>query len=317
MKQKLYFISFIIVLCLLVVGSIPGYLFAQAVSVRSSSSTYHVGDTFQISVTLNTGGQSANTVSGYVKVPSGFSVSDIRYGNSIISLWVTSPKYDGSGITFAGGTPGGYTGSSGPLFTFVLRATQEGTFTIPSSDVKILLNDGQGTEINNVQAGSQTVTILKAEPKPVTPNQPSSPSSKPSQTPVTPTAASNQDTTPPEHFIPLISQHPMMAENKYFVSFVAQDKDTGVAYYEVMEAPLFISSGKWVKSKSPYVLVHQNFPGRVYVRAYDNAGNMTESFATKPASPVFWIVLIIVLMVVSIAVTYIVDHLQSRWRRDI
>jgi len=282
----------------------PVIAHGQGVSLQAAKTTYAVGDSFLVSVVLNTAGNNVNTVSGRISIPDAFAVTSVRSGGSIISLWVTQPEVNPQGdIVFAGGTPGGYNGSSGPIISFILQAKQEGTATLRSGDIKLLLNDGQGTELNPVTAGSLTIQIQKAAPR-QTPTQPTT--SEPNIVEVVPV-----DNVPPEEFMPLVSQHPSVANNQFFVSFSTVDKDSGIARYEVREGwwP------DWYVSRGPYVLKHQWLPYKVYVRAYDQAGNYTEGYAIKPPHTFIIILAILLLMVLSSIVTYLFTRNRKRRAR--
>lgn len=250
---------------------------AQSISLESSKTTYKPGESFLVEAIINTGGAAINTVTGTIKIPPTFTVSDIRSGNSVITIWITNPHPDAHNtISFAGGTPGGYSGSHGNLLSFVLTAKQEGTFSLTQENTKILLNDGKGTETTSTaKALALSITALG--------------STSTTQTNFQPTA----DTISPEHFQPIITQDKSVIDNQFFASFFAIDKDSGIAHYEVQEVPLFLP---WLKTSSttaasPYILTNQVMPEKVIIRAYDRAGNYSEATVIKPAGKMFYVLL--------------------------
>jgi len=85
------------------------------------------------------------------------------------------------------------------------------------------------------------------------------------------------DTAPPEEFEPQIGQDPTVFGGKYFLSFAAQDKTSGVDRYEVAETPRilsrFIKNEKWKTAESPYLLEDQQLRSKISVKAIDKAGN--------------------------------------------
>ena len=276
---------------LLILFSVLYFMFstdvrAQALNLKAPKTTYAVGESFQVSLTIDTAGRYVNTVSGKVIVPTDkFQILDVRYGNSIVTLWVERPKVDGAKgtITFAGGVPGGFSGSAGPILSFVIKAKAAGSGTLALQEIKVLLNDGQGTELSGVKSGSLKLAIEKAKPLPL-------PSPKAEEELATSTQeeyAPPPDTIPPEAFVPLISRHPSVSGNKYFVSFFAADKDSGVERYEVKEISALwpFDAEDWVRSESPYILKNQWWRTRVLVRAYDQAENVAEAEAIKPFHP--------------------------------
>src|SRR3989344_3964617 len=130
---------------------------AQALLLKAPQTSYEVGQNFSVSLSINTEGASINTVSGFVDIPQDkVEIVDVRYGSSIVSLWVERPTVDyGKGIIkFAGGIPGGFSGSNGAILSFGLKARREGKATLTLNDIKVLLNDGQGTEASNIKAGT-------------------------------------------------------------------------------------------------------------------------------------------------------------------
>ena len=288
---------------------IPLFTFAQSVSLSSQSTTYSTNDTIPVSVKVETGGQPINTIGGAVTFsPSETIVSDVRYGNSIISLWVDKPGATNSGkMTFTGGVPGGFTGNSGLIFTFALNPKKEGTISLGLQDVHVLLNDGSGGELSGVKLIPLTLTITKA--KATTPPKAKETMSLPA------------DTTPPESFVPLVSRHPSIENNAYFVSFSAVDKDSGVEKYEVRERPAFISSltdvlsTDWKPAKSPYVLSMQQWGSKVEVKAIDRAGNSAISGTDKPFSNLILFLMLLILVFIVIILTSFWVRRKNRARK--
>ena len=287
------------------ISVLPLWASAENLNLKSAKTNYNVGDSFTVSLTLDTKGQSVNTLSGIVVVPtSKLQILDVRYGNSIVTLWVERPAVSGGTITFTGGTPGGFSGSAGPILSFGLRAKAEGSAAISLKDIKILLNDGKGTELD-ATSGTLKLSISKVSPpKPALKPAPAA-EEKPPETEV---YALPPDTVSPESFIPLISNHPSIENNKYFVSFFAVDKDSGILYYEIRERPqiLTLITTKFdkepVRAETPYVLEGQYWAYKVTVRAYDQAGNFTEGYTIKPLSFVVVVALISALVFIAVLI---------------
>lgn len=107
------------------------------------------------------------------------------------------------------------------------------------------------------------------------------------------------DTTIPEPFELKTGKDPLVFEGKYFLSFAAQDKMSGIDYYEVKEG-----KGDWKKAVSPYLLEDQSLAKKIIVRAYDKAGNYQES-EIKPPSKITWEdVLVIILVLIGAGVIW-------------
>ncbi len=258
---------------------------AQALLLKSEKTNYRTGDSFQVTLSIDTGGQPINTVAGKIIVPPDkFQIIDIRSGISILSLWIEKPTADHrkGEISFSGGVPGGYGGSNGPIFNFGILAKKAGLAAIDLRDVQILLNDGSATELTGLTLGKLTLSISEGGVSPAEVYTPS------------------LDNIPPESFVPLVSRQLSIADNKYFISFSAVDKDSGIDYYEVREEPIILNwftglgSVSWTKADSPYVLKRQFWAYKILVRAYDQSGNYTEGTVIKPPHPYFvWILMII------------------------
>jgi len=311
-KSKLKFIILLSTLCFLFSGY-AATAEAQSLSLTSGKDTYYKGDSFQVSLSINTGGQIINTIEGAVSIPvDKFQILETRYGNSIISLWVEKPKIDSGKriISFTGGVPGGFGGSNGPILSFSLKAKEVGSGKISLQDVKVLLNDGQGTELKNISLASLVLTVKEPvlKPAPTVPEEEEKPEEIYLPVP---------DAVPPESFIPLVSRNPGVADNKYFVSFFAVDKDTGIFRYEITEKPLILSyitskfNKPWMAGESPYVLKGQFWAYKVIVRAYDQAGNYSEGAALKPFHPLLILIFAAIAVILAIITTYFASQ---KWR---
>lgn len=285
-----------------VIGVLPLVADAQALILQSQKSSYHVGESFNVSLFLDTGGKSINTLEGAVDIPiRAFQILDARYGNSIISLWVEKPKVDYANgyISFTGGVPGGFKGEAGPILSFGLKAKKVANATVKLKDMKALLNDGLGTEVKDLILNSLTLRIVEA------PLQPPRLEEKKEEIYEPP-----PDTVPPESFIPIVSRHPSISNNAYFVSFFAVDKDTGISHYEISERPLILTrlttkfDEPWVRGESPSVLRIQWWLTEVMVRAYDQAGNSIEAEAIKPMHPALVAILIVILTLLVLGILY-------------
>jgi len=116
------------------------------------------------------------------------------------------------------------------------------------------------------------------------------------------------DTTIPEPFELKTGKAPLVFEGKYFLSFAAQDRASGIDYYEIKEG-----KGDWKIAQSPYLLENQSLAKKIIVRAYDKAGNYQES-EIKPPYKITWKdVLVIILVLIGAGVIW--WNLKSRLSR--
>ncbi len=143
---------------------------AASVSVSPSTGVYTIGNTFTVSVLVNTSGKSINAADGTVSFdPSQLSVVAVSRGSSIFSLWTTEPTFSNSAgtITFSGGSPSGYTGAAGTIMTVTFRTLVAGTARITMSGGSVLAADGRGTNVlTNMNSGTYTVTAASSAPAP-------------------------------------------------------------------------------------------------------------------------------------------------------
>lgn len=286
------------VLCFILL-LLPIAVSAQSLDLLTPKTSYNIGDSFFVSLSINTAGNSINTISGKVVIPiDKFSISEVRSGNSIITLWVEKPQinYLNGEISFSGGLPGGYNGSNGPILSIGLKAKKTGSVTIKLSDFIVLLNDGLGTQLQNLLPDLLNLNISSTPiPKSSTKVEETS---KVLELPI--------DSVSPEYFVPMVSRHPIIANNKYFVSFNAVDKDSGISRYEIREelwllskfSKFFISD--WKEGSTPFVLKFQSWRSKIIVRAHDSSGNYTDGFAIKPFnSAMSWIFVIFAIAVTA------------------
>lgn len=213
------------------------------------------GQEFSVDLVLNTDGAVINALEGSFHIDSAFSLKEIKRGNSLISLWTEAPHLEDQDIVFSGIVPGGYRGSQGYLFTLVLAATKIDDHAIlEAQDFSVFLHDGEGSA---VPVDTQTLTFNIASDIPLVSEE------------------QLYDTRSPEPFIPIVSQETSLFDGKAVVIFAAQDKESGIAQYEVRERKIraWSSRGTWDLATSPYLLRDQSLKSFIYVRATDQQGN--------------------------------------------
>lgn len=146
-------------LCWLIFGLL-GAPQAQAAtfSISPNSDTYAVGSTFDVSVILDTQGQSVNAVQVQLAFPPDkLQLVSPQVGNSIIEIYTTPPRYDNSRgtVDIVGGIPNGINVSSGLVAKFTFRVRSLGTAALRfTGESQALLNDGRGTNALNNTAGA-------------------------------------------------------------------------------------------------------------------------------------------------------------------
>lgn len=285
--KKLHFLFFLTLLCF------PVATFAADIFFDANGNQFGKGEEFVISVLLDTKGQSLNAVEGSVNFPSDIvDIKEIRDGDSVINLWVERPHiYKEGSIKFSGITPGGFSGSHNTLFSVVLRATNIGNGAIYGSELRSLLNNGAGA---NIQVKNQSLPIIIGQ----------------NITDIVINDISLQDEELPESFTPIIDRDPNIFNGKYFLVFATQDKISGIGSYEVRE-------GEWgwfTTVESPYLLNHQSLDRKIFVKVIDKAGNeRTETVEPKNEPALYHNYIIFVIL----ALVIIVFLFKKIWKKSL
>jgi hypothetical protein len=197
-----------------------------------------------------------------------FDVPRISLGNTVANFWIEKPTITDRGIFFSGATPGGLSGGDNHLFSVVFTAKAEGVFVVAPESATLYMHDGKGTPLQarlhatrisvNGYEGNQRILL--------------------------------NDNQPPEDFTPHVSMSPDLFDGKYVLHFATQDKGSGISHYEIKEGVL----GWYKKAESPYLLKHQTLQRTIYVRAYDDAGNVRTVILSAPHAQSFrlyWLVI--------------------------
>jgi len=221
---------------------------------------------FTIEVFVDTGKETINALEGELLLPPEVVVKDIYTGKSAILIWINEPREAGKTILFSGISPGGFQGKH-PLFTLDLEPEDTDLSQISFQSVLALKNDGAGTA-SPVRLSTVRGTL-------------------------------EEDDAPPEPFKIFVSSSPELFDGKLFASFTAQDKGTGIEKYEYAAAWIF-SPGKnsWQEVQSPAVLKKADNFKRIYIRAFDKAGNVRTISTPGP----YWYATLLIGLIILICV---------------
>lgn len=265
---------------------LPGSVFASTVYIDTHHSEFFVGDTILFSVRVDSENKHINAVEGEVLLDhaaGAVALTDINTSGSAFSLWPGKPLPNerNTRISFAGGSPGGFNSNNAIVFNIVLKLQETGQIALSPNNIAVYVHDGTGTK-DEVRVRDLVIDVL--------------PKKSDSQSVDDWNNLVSNDTTPPEPFEIYLGQEGSVFEGKKFLSFSTTDKQSGVAYYEVIEGDL-----PPVRSSGTYILQEQNKPVKVTVIAYDSAGNTRESVYIS-ASPNYVIYLVIIIFVLLIFV---------------
>ena len=277
---------------------LPHVTRAATLSFSLGAPQVYVGDVFTVQLNLKSAAEKINVADASVSFDSGkLEVMDIGTGGSIFAIWTRAPIYDNKTgkIMFTGGTTGNFSGTAGDVLTIVFRAKQKGQAGISfGADSALFLADGKGTQIHP-SLGGLTVTVLSNSKNQPSVNQWDSLLAK--------------DKTPPQNLVITLGKDPSVFDGKYFISFSADDSESGINYYAVKE-----NGGNFVQTESPYVLNDQALSGEVTVKAVDKAGNQAvKTLALKQnifarTGYVVWVIIAAVLLLLGLAIFKIKKH---------
>lgn len=255
----------ILVVCFLALVAIP--VVAAELYFGAQGQELSLEKNFEVGVLLNSEEESINAIEGKITFPTdSLDFQETREGASLINFWIKKPTFNGSGVSFSGIVPGGYSGSQGYLFSIILKPKKLGQVTIDGKEVRALRNEPPGA------AAQMKISPMKLEI--VEESQ-------------TPEFLPPYDTEAPESFTPQVARNPNIFDGKWFLVFNTQDKGAGIDHYEVKEKREFkilnfgFSTGEWVQTESPYLLKDQSLKSEISVKAIDKAGN--ERVATLPS----------------------------------
>ena len=124
---------------------------AATISLSPSAGTFETDSTFDVSVFLNTEGETVNAIEISLSFPADkLQLVSPSAGQSIIGIWTAPPNFDNQNgrISLKGGIPGGINADKGLITKFTFRAKSVGASTIRFLDnSRVLLHDGKGTDV--------------------------------------------------------------------------------------------------------------------------------------------------------------------------
>lgn len=287
--QNVRFIAMIFGLSLL---ALPSITFGATLYFVPPDNQIYQGDEFAAEVRMDSESEPVNAVEVNINFSAGLlEAISVDKTQSILRLFPQEPSFSNAlGIaSIIGGLPSpGFAEKEGLIGKIVFRANKNGEAHLQISDSsRALKDDGSGTGAELIRRDMSVVVLVPPKNyKPVKPRI-------------------TKDITPPDAFRPAIGQDPSSFGGQYFVAFITQDQESGIARYEVQE----YANGKWGEWRvavSPYVLERQEGRVRVFVKAVDSAGNETiataEIIIPKKNFSLYLILLFLVFFVVGYVV---------------
>lgn len=235
----------------------PYFVKAAELSLDIASPKAQIGEQFQVTLLLDTQGESINALEGTISFPENLLVlKKISDGNSVVNFWVEKPQANSGAISFSGITPGGVTIKEGLVFSLTFEALSAGQADLDISAARALLNDGEGSPAA-LKILNLSLNISGESGK------------------LPPVAVEVADNLPPESFNAELAQDKNIFDNRHFIVFATQDKGSGLAGYQVRESRskflAFLKS--WHQAESPYLLQDQELKSYIFIKALDLNGN--------------------------------------------
>lgn len=268
---------------------IPSIVSASSIYFETSKSAIYIGDTFIISVLIDSEKIKINSIEGDIildQIDNNLIVNDFNLAGSVFNLWPRTPSLSTNGniISFVGGVPGGFNKDKAIVFNIIVKADKEGEIKISPKDISIFANDGKGTKVP-ISFENLTLNILPKNDNVAPRNEW--------------LGIVSSDKISPEKFDIVIGRDVSLFEGKRFAFFTSVDNQSGISYYEVSE-----NGSQSVRSGSTYVLLNQNedITPNIKVTAYDKAGNKTVSIYKKQGMTIlgfsmnFFIILIAIII---------------------
>ena len=138
---------------------------AATIAVAPSAKSVVEGSTFSVSVEVNTKGQAVNAAETTVSFPSDLlEVVSIGSAKTFSLQTPGSPSRTENSVSFSAGIPSpGYNGPRGGVGRITFRAKAPGSARLTVSSGKVLLNDGEGTDV--FDGTSNAIVTITPAPK--------------------------------------------------------------------------------------------------------------------------------------------------------
>lgn len=263
----------------------PEFVLGATFHIDSDKKDFFVGDNLVFDVKIDSLDKNINAVEGSIildYLPKQVSVSGLSTVGSSFSLWPRKPSLsaDGKTISFVGGVPNGLKGKDESVFKIVLNLEKTGKLIFKSSNLAVYLNDGKGTK-NLASFENLEINIL--------------PKSEDLQSRQEWAGILSSDHTPPEPFEIYVGRDKSIFDGKRFLVFNAEDKESGIEYYEVKEGNL-----SPVRSGNTYVLQEQDVSDEVIVTAFDLAKNARKSIYNQKTPKFYYVIMAVFLALIVV-----------------
>jgi hypothetical protein len=186
--SRRFFTIFAVSAALLLAGRVAS---AASISAYTSKDAVAIGDTFTVSLVIDSEGIGVNAAQATVKFPAEtLEVVDVDKTSSVFNFWLLGPTIsnaDGT-VKFVAGSTSGYSGKSLNVLNIRFRVKGAGKTQIALSEGAVTAADGSGSNVLNTMRGIQVVSAPQSQIEIITP--------KPQQIVRTPTPATGLPAKP-------------------------------------------------------------------------------------------------------------------------
>jgi len=158
------FIGTVVIGVLLFLSVAPTYAGSATLKIDPSQGTFFVGSSFDVSIILDTGGETINAVETELRFPPSLvQVTSPSASRSFIAIWTSPPTFSNEEgyVRFQGGVPSpGLKTSQGVLSTITFRAVQPGNVILELKNARVLRADGSGTDILGTALGARYIIAV-------------------------------------------------------------------------------------------------------------------------------------------------------------
>lgn len=249
-----------------------------------------VNDVFELDIKLNTDKQVVNSIDFVVDYDeSFFTFLGYKDHNSLVKLWLESPREENGKIYFTGIIPGGasriYDSNKSfqegvLLVTLNFKANKSGSSTFIFDKTYILKNDGLGTTLDHTNK-SLPISVFDI---------------KSFDTTEVKEEILKQDENPPLPFEISFIESTLFGQTPRMIIFSTNDLDSGIKEYRIKN-----KNGEWEIVKSPHSISKNLFDYDISIRAYDFYDNYQESSIEIPGFIPFVYVVLFVLFILILS----------------
>lgn len=140
-------------------------------SLSPAQGEFTVGSTFDVSVQIDTRGQTVNAVQMELSFPADkLQLVSPSAGSSVISIYTTPPRFDNSAgtVEIIGGIPNGINVNNGLVTKLTFRVKSVGSASLRfGGQSQILLNDGHGTNVLDNSFGATYSLVMPPDQGPI------------------------------------------------------------------------------------------------------------------------------------------------------